>query len=319
MNSFNVGDKIEGLDEFGVWAKATIVGILDSENFRVSFDGFGSMWDRITSKENSRPETHDNLRRLQSGDKTFILNAGEVTVVQVDPIRGKLIVELEDGEKKEVRNHELCSPQVELGDGEKKAVRNHELCSPPVPIASTTSKLQGNEEKCKAKKRKIQVKEKDNEELVPATDLCQTEEGADKEGQTGTELNCLFVYFLREDGMWLRIGDVVSVEGVGLPFIIFRMFSLDGCITVKLVKIHNSGLREDFVITCSVSYVVDYVGEKVSLKGSVQEKVEQSAFVEFCNFMLSGVDSSVKVKTRKLVLGHAMRVGLQGGFGNLVV
>ena len=196
-------------------------------------------------------------------------------------------------------------------------MRNHELCSPPVTIASTTSKPQGNEEKCKAKKRKIQAKEKDNEELVPATDLCQTEEGADKEGQTGTELNCLFVYFLREDGMWLRIGDVVSVEGVGLPFIIFRMFSLDGCITVKLVNIHNSGLREDFVITCSVSYVVDYVGEKVSLKGSVKEKVEQSAFVEFCNFMLSGVDSSVKVNMRKLVLGHAMRVGLQGGFGNL--
>ncbi len=33
--------------------------------------------------------------------------------------------------------------------------------------------------------------------------------------------------------------------------------------------------------------------------------------------MLSGVESSVKVTMRKLVLGHAMHVGLQGGFGNL--
>ena len=66
MNSFNGGDKIEGLDEFGVWAKATIVGILDSENFRVSFDGFGSMWDRITSKENIRPETVIELPKKRS-------------------------------------------------------------------------------------------------------------------------------------------------------------------------------------------------------------------------------------------------------------
>ena len=66
MNSFNVGDKIEGLHEFGVWAKATIVGILDSENFRVSFDGFGSMWDRITSKENIRPETAIELPKKRS-------------------------------------------------------------------------------------------------------------------------------------------------------------------------------------------------------------------------------------------------------------
>lgn len=34
----------------------------------------------------------DSLKRLQSGDKACILNAGEVTIVQVDPIRGKLIV-----------------------------------------------------------------------------------------------------------------------------------------------------------------------------------------------------------------------------------
>lgn len=65
MNSFKVGDKIEGLDEFGVWAKGRIAAIQDG-NFRVSFDGFGSVWDMSLTKENIRPETVIELPKKRS-------------------------------------------------------------------------------------------------------------------------------------------------------------------------------------------------------------------------------------------------------------
>lgn len=75
MNYFKVGDKIEGLDEFGMWAKATIAAI-EEDDFRVSFDGFGSMWDMTLTKENIRPETIIELpkkRSRQSKIVSFIL------------------------------------------------------------------------------------------------------------------------------------------------------------------------------------------------------------------------------------------------------
>ena len=53
------------------------------------------------------------------------------------------------------------------------------------------------------------------------------------------------------------------------------------------------------------------------MKKCIKEKVEQDAYVEFCNFMSCDVSVDVKVKLRRMVLGHAMRVVLQGGFGNL--
>ena len=56
MNNFKTGDTVEALDEFGVWAKGIIVA-MDGEKLRVSFEGFGSMWNRSVSEEEIRPET----------------------------------------------------------------------------------------------------------------------------------------------------------------------------------------------------------------------------------------------------------------------
>ena len=36
--------------------------------------------------------------------------------------------------------------------------------------------------------------------------------------------SCLFIYFLRDYGMWLRVGDIVSTCGVQLPLIISKIF-----------------------------------------------------------------------------------------------
>ena len=130
-------------------------------------------------------------------------------------------------------------------------------------------------------------------------------------------INCTFMYFLRGDGMWLKVGDFVHIEGSELTFIVCRMYVEDGCVYAKLVNVHNSDLRRDFVINCNVNYVICNSGGKVSLKKCIKEKVEQDAYVEFCNFISCDVSVDVKVKLRRMVLGHAMRVGLQCGFGNL--
>jgi hypothetical protein len=53
---------------------------------------------------------------------------------------------------------------------------------------------------------------------------------------------------------------------------------------------------------CNVVYIVGYSGGKVGLKGSVKEKVEQDAYMEFCNW-LSDASISVKVNLREMVLG----------------
>lgn len=125
------------------------------------------------------------------------------------------------------------------------------------------------------------------------------------------------IYCLRDDGMWLKVGDIVSVEGVGLPFVICGMSFDGGCVSAKLVNVHDSGLREDFIITCNINYIIWYSGGKVCLKGCLKEKVEQDGFVEFSNFMSGVVSVGVRIIARKMVLGHAVRNGLQGGFGNL--
>jgi hypothetical protein len=190
-------------------------------------------------------------------------------------------------------------------------VGNNELCPPQGQAYCAPHK---------AKRRKTQASEEKhqdvpNEILPPDGVETNQEHSCQQETETLTE-KCLFIYFLRDDGMWLRVGDVVSVEGIGLPFIICTLCREDGSVSAKLVNIHNSSLREDFVIMCNVVYIVGYSGGKVGLKGSVKEKVEQDAYMEFCNW-LSDASISVKVNLREMVLGHAMRVGLQGGFGNL--
>lgn len=183
-------------------------------------------------------------------------------------------------------------------------MRGCDICPPPIKNASPKVK--------RAKRQKLySISNEQSKEVV-----------ADNEdGDTGPkdELECSFIYYLRDDGLWLKVGDIVSVEGVGLPFIIYRMYTGtdDGCVLAKLVNVNNCILREDFIIICNINYIVYYSGGKVSLKGSVKEKVEQDAYVEFCTFMSSNVSVVVKVNLRKMVLGHAMRVGLQGGFTNL--
>jgi hypothetical protein len=84
----------------------------------------------------------------------------------------------------------------------------------------------------KAKRRKTQAsKEKPqdvpNEILPPDGVETNQEHSCQQETETLTE-KCLFIYFLRDDGMWLRVGDVVSVEGIGLPFIICTLCREDG-------------------------------------------------------------------------------------------
>ncbi len=64
----------------------------------------------------------------------------------------------------------------------------------------------------KAKRRKTS-----NEILLPDGVETNQEHSCQQETETLTE-KCLFIYFLRDDGMWLRVGDVVSVEGIGLPY-----------------------------------------------------------------------------------------------------
>ena len=63
--------------------------------------------------------------------------------------------------------------------------------------------------------------------------------------------------------------------------------------------------------------LVKYSNEKVSLRGSVSDKIEHEAFVEYDGFVEGNGDISVRSQMRKQLLGHAMGVGVQGGFGNL--
>lgn len=60
----------------------------------------------------------------------------------------------------------------------------------------------------KAIRRKHQTTLDEQEKL--ATEFIQ--EGEDKE--EAETRNCLFIFNLRDDGIWLRVGDIVSVEGL---------------------------------------------------------------------------------------------------------
>ncbi|XP_028412492.1 uncharacterized protein LOC114535327 [Dendronephthya gigantea] len=123
MAMFNVGDAVEALDEVSVWSKGKIIA-KEGENFVISFDGFGSMWDVCVSPENVRPVTvvclprkrsrnnqnmSESLKKVQAGDEIYVRGNGKVNVVQVDPINGKLMVEV-DGTHKQVGVDELCPP-----------------------------------------------------------------------------------------------------------------------------------------------------------------------------------------------------------------
>ena len=71
MNAFKVGDNVEALDEFGVWAKGKVVAI-EQEMFSISFDGFGSMWDHWVSTEDIRRETTSQLPTKRSRQPTTV-------------------------------------------------------------------------------------------------------------------------------------------------------------------------------------------------------------------------------------------------------
>jgi hypothetical protein len=136
----------------------------------------------------------------------------------------------------------------------KKEVRSEELCSPlryNQGIKKQTVKAQADKEK-KDKKRQ------ETEDLSKARMIEQY----------------VFLFLLRDDGRWLRVGDIVTVEGMSFPFVICKLFmGVEGCAGARLVKVLNSGLEENFVITCSVRYIVSYCGGKVSLKGLVKEQM----------------------------------------------
>ena len=53
MTGFNVGDCVEAVDDYGVWARGTILEV-NNDIYRVTFDGYGSMWDADVSAENVR-------------------------------------------------------------------------------------------------------------------------------------------------------------------------------------------------------------------------------------------------------------------------
>lgn len=71
MNNFKTEDTVEALDEFGVWAKGTIVA-MDGEKLRVSFEGFGSMWNRSVSEEEIRRETIAELPKKRSREPRIV-------------------------------------------------------------------------------------------------------------------------------------------------------------------------------------------------------------------------------------------------------
>ena len=143
------------------------------------------------------------------------------------------------------------------------------------------------------------------------------QEGAsDQMRETDTKTNGLFLNYLRADGMWMTVGQIVSVSGVELPFIISKIFLVpDGTVFVKLINVHDGRLREDFVVSCNIDYVTLFSGGKVVSNGN-KAKVEQEAFQEFCD-MSERVSHNTKLQMRKMALGHVMRVGLKGGFSNL--
>lgn len=126
----------------------------------------------------------------------------------------------------------------------------------------------------------------------------------------------LFLYYLRGDGMWVRVGDIVSVEGGDWPCLLARITEEDNIVKVTLFKISDGKAGEDFVIICSINYISRYCGNKVSVKGG-REKVEEDCGREFAKFVSAGVSDDFRLRLRKMVLGHSIRVGIQGGFTNL--
>lgn len=63
MHSFQIGDRVEALDNVGHWALAKILEIND-DSYLVSFEGWGNKWNRIAKEAEVRKVTEVLVRSL---------------------------------------------------------------------------------------------------------------------------------------------------------------------------------------------------------------------------------------------------------------
>lgn len=124
-------------------------------------------------------------------------------------------------------------------------MRGCDICPPPIKNASPKVK--------RAKRQKLySISNEQSKEVV-----------ADNEdGDTGPkdELECSFIYYLRDDGLWLKVGDIVSVEGVGkirLP--LFGLTVRQRVLTFNYLNFTHSSLLTTYLNTFVGDHVLQFL------------------------------------------------------------
>ena len=185
-----------------------------------------------------------------------------------------------------------------------------------MPASSLCCPLSQEESNTPEKKRKIRRKP----EGTKTTTEAEREVAADCSLLGNSSLSSheggVFLYYLRWDGLWLKVGDLVSLEGGVAPFFITKLFKDGDIVKANLNYVCDNSVHSDYAVTCNVNYITNYSGAKVNLKGA-RERVELVAGEEFSKLMSSGVSDEFRVSLRRMALGNNLRVGIQGGFSNL--
>lgn len=78
MTHFNVGDRVEAVDEYGVWNRGQIVADVAGK-FRINFDGYSSKWDiELEATDTNRVRKPTAAVELPKRRSTQLSNVSQV-------------------------------------------------------------------------------------------------------------------------------------------------------------------------------------------------------------------------------------------------